>query len=495
MLSYVRSFGLRRSAAWGTTLILLALAAAPAAGEPLRSPAAADLSRVDQDYALQGEFAGNVPTADQKDRVIALQVRATGHGRFHALQFDGGLPGEVQKPNRPVVLVGKRSEQFLVLSGGPWGVFVHPDHCLLVDATGQSVGQLHRVYRESPTLGVGAPKPATVLFNGSSTDLLANARLTDNGLLMEGTNMIPMFQDFDLHLEFMLPYMPETSGQNRANSGVYLLSRYEVQILDSFAMSTTFNGCGSLYRYHKPDLNMCLPPLVWQTYDISFTAPRWAADGKKLKNAKVTVWLNGVKVHDKLELTDKTGAGAPEEVVLLPIKLQDHGTPVRFRNIWLVDRGADGWVKFPVLATEEEKATARASIGATCAQSVPKAEPASEQQPPQQPTAEQPAPQEPAPQQPAPEQPAPQQPAPEQPASEQPVPQQPAEAPAMPQPAAEQPPAEQPQPQPAEAPATNESSEKPAAEQPAGDAAPKEEPAKDAAPQQPPAEGEKAPEK
>ena len=165
---------------------------------------------------------------------------------------------------------------------------------------------------------------------------------------MEGADLKPMFQDFNLHLEFMLPYMPAARGQARANSGVYLQSRYEVQVLDTFAIEPVNNGCGGLYRFRGPDVNMCLPPLVWQTYDIVFTAPRWAADGTKLENARISMWHNGVRIHKNVELPNKTGAGKPEEPTLLPIRLQNHGNPIRFRNIWIIDRGAAAPAKFPI---------------------------------------------------------------------------------------------------------------------------------------------------
>ena len=103
---------------------------------------------------------------------------------------------------------------------------------------------------------------------------------------------------------------------------------------------------------------MAFPPLSWQTYDVQFTAPRWAADGSKVRNARITSWINGVTVQDNVELPNKTGAGQPEEPILLPIRLQDHGDPVRFRNIWLVDRGlAKG--KFPIHTTKEELEAAK----------------------------------------------------------------------------------------------------------------------------------------
>jgi len=170
----------------------------------------------------------------------------------------------------------------------------------------------------------------------------------------------PMFQDFNLHAEFQLPYMPAATGQARGNSGLYLQCRYELQVLDSFAEQPTINGIGSLYHQRKPDVNMCLPPLQWQTYDVAFTAPRWAADGSKVRNARITAWLNGTKVQDDVELTNKTGAGQEEAPTLLPIRLQNHKDPVRFRNIWLIDRGLTPVATFPVYSSTEAQSPANA---------------------------------------------------------------------------------------------------------------------------------------
>jgi hypothetical protein len=155
--------------------------------------------------------------------------------------------------------------------------------------------------------------------------------------MMEGTETRDAYTSFELHLEFRLPFMPYARGQGRANSGVYLQSRYEVQILDSFGLAGKNNECGGLYHYVEPATNMCLPPLSWQTYDIELTAAEFDAAGKKTRNARLTVRHNGVLVHDDVEVERKTGAGKPEGAVALPTKLQNHGNPVRFRNIWLVD--------------------------------------------------------------------------------------------------------------------------------------------------------------
>ena len=170
---------------------------------------------------------------------------------------------------------------------------------------------------------------------------------------MEGADVKPMFQDFNLHVEFRLPYMPQADGQARGNSGLYLQSRYECQVLDSFATEPVYDGLGALYKFKVPDLNMAFPPLSWQTYDVHFTAPRWAADGTKIRDAHITSWVNGVKVQDNVALPNKTGAGRPEEPILLPIRLQNHGDPVRYRNIWIIDRGlASG--EFPIRPTPEQ---------------------------------------------------------------------------------------------------------------------------------------------
>lgn len=317
-------------------------------------PATADPAK-DPEYAFMGEFEGPVFSGSSVYERLAVQVRPLAEGEFQAIQYQGGLPGEPLYRGNPVKLVGKRWEKFLVLSGGPFAIFVEPQQCLVLDQQGQRVGRLERVQRQSPTLGAKPPKDALVLFNGKDTSQFTVGQMTKDGLLMEGADMKALFADFNLHAEFQLPYMPAARDQARANSGLYLQSRYEVQVLDSFGEEPVFNGCGAIYRTRKPDLNMCLPPLVWQTYDVAFTSPRWLADGTKWKNARITVWLNGVKVQDNVELADKTGAGKEEDPMPLPIRFQDHRNPVRFRNLWIVDRGALAPVDFPVTAKKAEQ--------------------------------------------------------------------------------------------------------------------------------------------
>ena len=319
--------------------LVFSVAVAATAQNNGKGPAFTEIPTGDPSFALVGEFVGSLGSDQETPDMLALQIRCVGGTDFEAVSFRGGLPGRPEHLPQTLKMIGRRNGKTLILSGGPWAIFVHRDHCLIVDQEGQLLGRLERVIRQSPTLGAAPPQDAVVIFDGSDVEQFMSAEMTEDGLLKEGAQIKPMFQDFNLHAEFRIPYMPEALGQNRGNSGIYLQGRYECQVLDSFAADRLVNGLGAIYQQKKPDINMALPPLVWQTYDIQFTAPRWAADGSKLRDAQATVWVNGVKVHDNVALTSKTGHGQPEEPRLLPTMIQDHGDPVRFRNVWIVDRG------------------------------------------------------------------------------------------------------------------------------------------------------------
>jgi hypothetical protein len=177
-----------------------------------------------------------------------------------------------------------------------------------------------------------------VLFDGKNAEAWNGGHLDDRGLLAAGTTSRKQFQNFSLHVEFLLPFKPLGRGQDRGNSGVYLQDRYEVQVLDSFGLKGENNECGGIYTKARPAVNMCLPPLVWQTYDIEFEAAKFDAGGKKLKNAVATVKHNGVVIHDGFEINGPTGGGKPEAPTPGPIQLQGHGNPVFYRNIWAVEK-------------------------------------------------------------------------------------------------------------------------------------------------------------
>lgn len=354
----------------GTVPLLAQDSAGNATREQLPQIAHLEPPLEDLDYSLMGEFVGVVAIGEDRFDPLGLQLSPTGPGEFQALQFIGGLPGhEGFHSSKTIPLIGRRFEKALVMSGGPWAIWVHQDHCLIFDVHGKSLGRLERIQRGSITMGARPPKDAVILFDGSGTEQFTTASMTEDRLLMAGADVRPMFQDFHLHCEFRLPFMPNSDDQARGNSGCYLQSRYEVQILDSFAQLPKFNGAAALYRTKSPDINMSFPPLVWQTYDISFTAPRWAADGTKIRHARITVWHNGVKVQDNVEIPSKTGAGKEEEPTLLPIRFQNHKDPVVFRNIWIIDRGLTDGIAFPVMSpTPEQLEAERQAAEAKAAQ-------------------------------------------------------------------------------------------------------------------------------
>jgi hypothetical protein len=146
------------------------------------------------------------------------------------------------------------------------------------------------------------------------------------------------FSDYHLHLEFKLTHKPEATGQARSNSGVIHLGLYETQILDSFGLYGRDDECGGIYKIREPDRNVGYPAGLWQTYDIDFTAPRFDAAGKKTADARMTVRLNGIPVHQDVAVPKPTAGG--KETAQGPIVLQDHGNPVQFRNIWVMRRRA-----------------------------------------------------------------------------------------------------------------------------------------------------------
>lgn len=298
------------------------------------SPATSDPSKVDADYALQGEYEG--ASGDEK---LGVQVIALGGGKFEAVACKGGLPGsgwDKEKPRERIQGELKGGKVKFVASKGHVGVLAD-GKILVKDPEGKDVGILQRVNRKSPTLGNKAPEGAVVVFDGSSTDGMKEGKM-EGKLLTQGALSKETFGDHSIHIEFRLPYIPTARGQARGNSGLYVQGRYEVQMLDSFGLTGKDNECGGLYKASVPSENMCFPPLTWQTYDIDFTAAKFEG-GKKIKDANITVKHNGVMIHDKVELSAPTPGGKLKtEEGPGPIFLQNHGNPVRYRNIWVVKK-------------------------------------------------------------------------------------------------------------------------------------------------------------
>lgn len=208
------------------------------------------------------------------------------------------------------------------------------------------------------TLNAAPPQGAVVLFDGTS---LAGWVKRDGGapewLVKDGAVQVAprtgdicsveLFTDHFLHLEFMLSDMPDKTGQAKANSGVYLQGRYEIQVLDSSGWEIPGLGdCGGIYDQYAPLVNACKPALQWQTYDVFFRAPR--CEGKVVKeNARVTLLHNGILIHNNVELPGMTG-GPSDNNIQLPghLKLQDHGDIIWYRNIWAVHLPKEGWNEY-----------------------------------------------------------------------------------------------------------------------------------------------------
>jgi hypothetical protein len=200
------------------------------------------------------------------------------------------------------------------------------------------------VVRRSPTLGARPPEGALVLFDGQDKDAWTGGRLDrEHGILVADGSQVDSarhFNNYLLHVEFMVPFKPRTRGSSRGDSGVWNVGRYEVQVADSFGLDRKSDNCGGLCYFAPPAVNMCLPPLVWQTFDIAFTNAV-QQDGKKVQNARITVRHNGVLIHDNVEFARPT-EGAPliftgSEGTPGPIRLQ-WSNPAYYRNIWIVEK-------------------------------------------------------------------------------------------------------------------------------------------------------------
>ena len=316
------------------------LAAKPK-GPVYTSPADADA-----DFSVQGEYLGTVLHEGQP-MPLGVQVIARGDGAFDVVAYPGGLPGAGWQPPNKIVGTGIREgdgpDAIVRLEGVDWGGttrrgIIRGGAIAVVDDAGSELTSLPKTVRKSPTLGAEPPTGAVVIFDGSNTDRLVNGRMTDDGLLMEGVTTKDSFGAARWHIEFCLPYQPFDRGQGRGNSGGYFQGSYEVQMLDSFGLEGKNNECGGIYKAAPPVVNMCLPPLSWQTYDVDVTPPEFA-DGKKVANARLTVRHNGVVIHDNVEVPGVTPGGPQKtEQPTGPLFLQNHGNPVRYRNIWVLPK-------------------------------------------------------------------------------------------------------------------------------------------------------------
>ncbi len=341
-----------------TILMLMSSCAGLSGGDPVLQTKKA----IEACDPFMGDWRGGWKLQDESESgPLVAHVIALGKGTYEAKCF-----AEFEMREQPIlVLDGRREGRVARFRGRAAQDDAGPQ--LEVQAviergvfsgvlTGDIVGSfsMSKTIRLSPTLGAEAPTGAVVLFDGKGFDeweptgkkpLVESvqwARVKGGAMeVKKGAGSIvtkKKFTDFKLHLEFRTPFMPEQRGQARGNSGVYLQGRYEVQILDSYGLEGLDNECGGIYKVGAPLVNVCAPPMQWQTYDITFTAPRFDGASTKTQDAIVTIVHNGVTIHDRLKIPKPTG-GELDNNIAEPggIYLQDHSSPVQFRNIWLVE--------------------------------------------------------------------------------------------------------------------------------------------------------------
>jgi len=297
-----------------------------------------------------GDYEGTYRSTGRPDYSATAKVIAEGRGLYRLLvQY---TPPSTESWTYQIELHGQSGGPRLFFNGfsnaDRWEGTVQ-DGKLSVRKGGTHYGggfSLSKVIKHSPTEGLKPPKGAKVLLPYSkdektSLESWTNDKWTlgDDGTMQVGkgdNRTRERFGDVEIHMEFNLAHMPNSHGQGRSNSGIYFQDRYEVQILDSFGLIQGSGDCGSIYEQSVALVNMTYPPGQWQTFDIVFMAATFDKNGKVKKFPTITVKLNGVVVQDKHIYEKVTGGAVNDKVVERgPMRLQDHGNPVRFRNIWV----------------------------------------------------------------------------------------------------------------------------------------------------------------
>jgi hypothetical protein len=240
---------------------------------------ALDTESAGPDFKIQGEYLGHITLSDGTRENMAAQVIALGEGSFRAVLYSGGLPGDGWDNTTPAEISGQLQDDEAVFSADVYEAIIASD-TLSGQNSSQEEFELVKIFRTSPTLDAPPPQNAIILFDGTDVDEWTNAGMDERGFLSaeavsdntntRGPTTKRDFQSFTLHMEFILPFKPYGQGQDRGNSGLFMNTRHEVQILDSFG-STVWetDDCGGIYRQFPPDVQMCLPPLSWQTYACS----------------------------------------------------------------------------------------------------------------------------------------------------------------------------------------------------------------------------------
>jgi hypothetical protein len=316
--------------------------------------------------ALMGDWQGQYTNPPEKsyqagNPSLAARVIGVKDGEFIVQlfpEFDKRAQYHLEKQVKP-------SGNTIEVTEGQWMLKIEGDKMTghqKVRRKGKEIEiefELKKVERLSPTMGRKPPEGAEVLFGQGvknldawhhGKDKPATWKILDDGVVeifsrrsgnKKGGDLMTKkhYTDCEIHLEFRLPYEPNNSGQGRSNSGLFVQGSYEVQILDSYGLGGMWDECGALYRVSPPKLNMCAPPGQWQTYDIIFRAAQY--DGDKVVEYPVcTVQHNGKLIHNQQILKEvtqyfETNRKKPPLKEAGPIRLQDHGHPIQFRNFWI----------------------------------------------------------------------------------------------------------------------------------------------------------------
>jgi hypothetical protein len=316
------------------------------------------------DLSLMGDYEGRWFDAPEKqyfdiNKPLAAQVINVREGEY-LIQF---FQQHDARADTYFVGTGRLADGVIRFEGNGWRGEVSKDG---ISGRGSGHGgearfELKRVVRSSPSLGMKAPEGAIVLFDGKNFDEWQHAdggavswHLVEGGAMEVrsaandeekakkiGGDIITKrkFGSCRVHLEFRYPVEPGKAGQGRGNSGFFLQDCYEVQVLNSYGTQGLWNECGALYKTAPPKVNAARPPMEWQTYDIDYTAAVWK-NGEKISPPRITVRLNGVVIHRDEPIPHATAhafdqrLNEPREKG--PLKLQDHGNAIQYRNIWIV---------------------------------------------------------------------------------------------------------------------------------------------------------------
>ena len=298
--------------------------------------AAVTLTAAPPEAEVQGLYEGALKDAKFEARVIAMGKDAykiylrqdLGGGKVGKVELDGKVEGDT------VTFKNKGGEAEWTASYAGTGT--------IKGTAGGTAFEAKRVERKSPSMGKKPPQGAIVMIDGKNFEQINPSKSAEEWKPAEDgsigitkgniTSKQQLDGSFDYHVEFQCPLMPAARGQGRGNSGCYLPNGDEVQVLDSFGMDTyKGGGCGGLYNYKDPDVFdvfslASLPPGEWQTYDMEYRVEK--KDGALVGKPKITVWHNGIKIHDNAELKNAAKKGG--------LLWQDHGNPVRYRNIWVL---------------------------------------------------------------------------------------------------------------------------------------------------------------